>query len=452
MEYILILSHFGNFFIAASAFILCLSIIVFVHEFGHYFIGKVCGIHAEVFSVGFGPVLFSMNDKNGTKWQIAAFPFGGYVKFLGEKSPASNPSLNMQDGREVIFIQNDIYKRASMNGAPLWARFSTVAAGPSFNFIFSGIIFFLIYMNQGVTKLPLTVGKVYDSPIENIFKSGDIIKSINDVQITDDLSVIGNLLENSFTHNEFTYVVERSGQVITLENIIQSPPRIAQVLPKSAAISAGLEKGDIILTLNSEEINSFNQIKNFVEKSAGETLKVKFWRNGEVRTTQLNPFIVDVPDETGAFERIYRIGIVSDYFPFEPEKERQFILVALRSSIESIYLIMEGSVKGLYHILFGNISSCNLSGPVSIAETSGQMVKQGGLNYFWFIAVLSTAIGMINLFPIPVLDGGHLLFFTIEAIVGKRPDPSIVNTFMTFGFFLLICLMLFSIYNDFLCP
>ena len=452
MEYTLVFSQFNNFLIAVSAFILCLSIIVFVHEFGHYFIGKVCGIHAEVFSVGFGPVLFSTNDKHGTKWQIAAFPLGGYVKFLGDKSPASNPSLNMQDGQDVIFNHNDNLKRGSMHGAPLWARFSTVAAGPAFNFVFSGIIFFLIYVNQGVTKLPLTVQKVYESPLENKLQSGDIIKSINDVQIKNDLSIIGNMLESSFTHNVATYVVERSGRLITLENIIQSPPRIAQVLPKSAAISAGLEKGDIILSLNSEKINSFNQIKKFVEKSEGETLQVKFWRDGEVRATQLTPLIVDVPDETGAFERIYRIGIVSDYFPFEPETTKQSILVALRNSVESIYLIMEGSVKGLYHILFGNISSCNLSGPISIAETSGQMAKQGGLNYFWFIAVLSTAIGMINLFPIPVLDGGHLLFFAVEAVIGKKPNPSIVNTFMTLGFFLIICLMLFSIFNDFLCP
>ena len=110
------------------------------------------------------------------------------------------------------------------------------------------------------------------------------------------------------------------------------------------------------------------------------------------------------------------------------------------------------SVTGFCHILFGNISSCNLSGPISIAETSGQMVKQGGLNYLWFIAVLSTAIGMINLFPIPVLDGGHLLFFTIEAVIGKKPNPSIINIFMTIGFLLLIALMVFSIFNDFICP
>ena len=162
--------------------------------------------------------------------------------------------------------------------------------------------------------------------------------------------------------------------------------------------------------------------------------------------------IVDVPTEEGGFERIYRIGIVSDYFPFQPATEKQSIWWAFISSIESIYLIMEGSVKGLYHILFGNISSCNLSGPISIAETSGQMVKQGSLNFLWFIAVLSTAIGMINLFPIPVLDGGHLMFFTVEAIIGKKPNQNIVNTFMTVGFALLVALMMFSLFNDFLCP
>ena len=113
---------------------------------------------------------------------------------------------------------------------------------------------------------------------------------------------------------------------------------------------------------------------------------------------------------------------------------------------------MEGSIKGLYHILFGNISSCNLSGPISIAETSGQMVKQGGLSYLWFIAVLSTAIGLINLFPIPVLDGGHLMFFTCEAVLGKKLDPRIMSSFMTIGLMFLVILMLFALLNDFFCP
>ena len=139
MEYTLLFPQFSNLVITVLAFILCLSIIVFVHEFGHYIIGKVTGIHAEVFSIGFGPVIVSIYDKQGTKWQIAAFPLGGYVKFLGDKDPAGGLDPN------ISFSNKQSVQRRSMHGAPLWARFMTVAAGPVFNFVFSGIIFFLIY-------------------------------------------------------------------------------------------------------------------------------------------------------------------------------------------------------------------------------------------------------------------------------------------------------------------
>ena len=446
MEYTFFFPQFGNFVITLLAFVLCLSVIVFVHEFGHYFIGKLSGIHAEVFSIGFGPVIISVYDKRGTKWQLAAFPLGGYVKFLGDKNPASSPDPEIDKRDE----QNPL--RKSMHGAPLWARFITVAAGPLFNFIFSGLIFFLIFMDQGMTKLPLTVDKTFDTPYEQKFEKGDVVRSVNGLKINNDLKKLNDQLGGVFANEPLTYVVERNGILITLENIIQNPPRISQVLPKSSAISAGLEKGDLILSLNSREIKNFNEIKDFVEASQGEGFIVEYWREGLVYETRLTPQIVDVPIETGGFERIYRVGIVSDYFPFQPAMTKQSISWAFLSSIKSIYLIMEGSVKGLYHIVFGNISSCNLSGPISIAETSGQMVKQGSLNYLWFIAVLSTAIGMINLFPIPVLDGGHLMFFTVEALIGRKPNQKIVNTFMALGFALLVGLMLFSVLNDFLCP
>ena len=446
MEYTFFFPQFGNFVITVLAFFLCLSVIVFVHEFGHYFIGKLSGIHAEVFSIGFGPVIISAYDKRGTKWQLAAFPLGGYVKFLGDKNPASSP------GPEIDKRDEQNLLRKSMHGAPLWARFITVAAGPLFNFIFSGLIFFLIFMDQGMTKLPLTVDKTFDSPYKQKFEKGDVVRSVNGLKIKNDLKKLNDQLGGVFDNEPLTYVVERNGILITLENIIQNPPRISQVLPKSSAISAGLEKGDLILSLNSREIKNFNEIKEFVEASQGEGFIVEYWREGLVYETRLTPQIVDVPIESGGFERIYRVGIVSDYFPFQPAMTKQSISWAFLSSIKSIYLIMEGSVKGLYHIVFGNISSCNLSGPISIAETSGQMVKQGSLNYLWFIAVLSTAIGMINLFPIPVLDGGHLMFFTVEALIGRKPNQKIVNTFMALGFALLVGLMLFSVLNDFLCP
>ena len=446
MEYTFFFPQFGNFVITVLAFVLCLSVIVFVHEFGHYFIGKLSGIHAEVFSIGFGPVIISSYDKRGTKWQLAAFPLGGYVKFLGDKNPASSPDPEIDKRDE----QNSL--RKSMHGAPLWARFITVAAGPLFNFIFSGLIFFLIFMDQGMTQLPLTVDKTFDTPYKQKFEKGDVVRSVNGLKINNDLKKLNDQLGGVFANKPLTYVVERNGILITLENIIQNPPRISQVLPKSSAISAGLEKGDLILSLNSREIKNFNEIKDFVEASQGEGFIVEYWREGLVYETRLTPQIVDVPIETGGFERIYRVGIVSDYFPFQPAMTKQSISWAFLSSIKSIYLIMEGSVKGLYHIVFGNISSCNLSGPISIAETSGQMVKQGSLNYLWFIAVLSTAIGMINLFPIPVLDGGHLMFFTVEALIGRKPNQKIINTFMALGFVLLVGLMLFSLLNDFFCP
>ncbi len=217
-------------------------------------------------------------------------------------------------------------------------------------------------------------------------------------------------------------------------------------------MSAGLKKGDVILSINSEKISNFNQIKKFVEASMGEALMVEYWRKGLVYQAELKPLIVDVPVESGGFERIYRIGIASSPLPFEPAIQKQSFYVALFNSINNIYLVITNSFSGLYHILFGNISTCNLSGPISMGEISGDMIKQGLTTYLWTIAAFSTAIGLINLFPIPVLDGGHLLFFTIEAVIGKKPNPSIVNSLMTLGLFLLIGLMLFSIFNDFLCP
>ena len=446
MEYTLFFPQFSNLVITVLAFVLCLSIIVFVHEFGHYFVGKLSGIHAEVFSIGFGPVIMSKYDKRGTKWQIAAFPLGGYVKFLGDKNSASvpDPKINFEDDQNSL--------RKSMHGAPLWARFITVAAGPIFNFIFSGLIFFLIFMSQGTTRFPITVEKPFDAPYEQKFVKGDIVRSVNGVPVENDLSEFVNFTGNSFSNEFLTYVVERNGRLVALNNVVQNPPRISQVLPKSSAIIAGFKKGDFILAINSKKITNFKQIKEAVEASEGKVLSVEYMRKGSVYETDLKPLIVDVPTDTGGFDRIYRIGIVSDYFPFMPATTNQSISQSFVNSIESIYLIIEGSIKGLYHILFGNISTCNLSGPISIAETSGQMVKQGSTSYLWFIAVLSTAIGMINLFPIPVLDGGHLMFFTVEAILGKKPNQNIVNTFMTLGFVLLVGLMLFSLFNDFLCP
>ena len=266
MEYTLFFPQFSNLVITVLAFVLCLSIIVFVHEFGHYFVGKLSGIHAEVFSIGFGPVLISKYDKRGTKWQIAAFPLGGYVKFLGDKNSASAPDLKRN------FEDDQSFLRRSIHGAPLWARFMTVAAGPIFNFVFSGLIFFLIYMNQGTTTFPLTVDKLFEAPYKQKFEEGDIVRSVNGIPAETDLTEFVSSVGNSFSEEFLTYVVERNGRLVTLNNVVQNPPRVSQVLPKSSAIMAGLKKGDFILSLNSIKISNFNQIKESVEASEGDVL------------------------------------------------------------------------------------------------------------------------------------------------------------------------------------
>tara|TARA_B100001173_G_C15874227_1_gene498643 strand:- start:33 stop:893 length:861 start_codon:yes stop_codon:yes gene_type:complete len=284
-----------------------------------------------------------------------------------------------------------------------------------------------------------------------MLKVGDVVKSINGVQIETEPNDIGIILNSNFNSDGITYVVERDGRLVSLENVIQNPPRIASVFPKSAAMSAGLKKGDLILSLNSEKISNFNQIKKFVEASKGEALTVKYWRKGLVYETELKPLIVDVPVESGGFERIYRIGIASSPLPFEPAIQKQSFFAALFNSIDNIYSVITNSFSGLYHILSGNISTCNLSGPISMGEISGHMIKQGPIFYLWTIAAFSTAIGLINLFPIPVLDGGHLMFFTVEAVMGKKPNQNIVNNFMIVGFILLVGLMVFALSNDILC-
>ena len=274
-------------------------------------------------------------------------------------------------------------------------------------------------MDQGITKVPVTVHKLFEMPYHQKLVKGDIIKSINGIEIKSNLNSFAKELEETSNSNFVTYFVERDESLIKLENVNQNPPLIAQVLPKSAAISAGLKKGDVVISINSKKVNNFGQIKDFVETSDGETLKIEYWRKGVINFTELKPVIGDGPQSNGDFDRSYRIGIVGEYFPFEPVSARESPWRAAVSSAQSTYLIIEGSVKGVYHIIIGNISRCNLSGPISIAETSGQMVQQGGLNFLWFIAVLSAAIGMINLFPIPALDGGHLMFFAFEAVLVK---------------------------------
>ncbi len=436
----------GGFLHPAISFIISLSIIVFVHEYGHYIVGKWTGIKADVFSVGMGPVILSRVDKNGTTWQLAAIPFGGFVKFKGD----ANISSSHADSKTTAFKKNDL--RATLNGAPLWARTATVAAGPIFNFVFSIIIFFSLFVSVGQVREPLTISKINPLPFLNQLKEGDEIISISGYELSSDSS-IRNLLENieHSEKNSMKYKVRREGEIFYLLGPPIDLPRVSGLVPLSAAVEAGLNSGDVISEINGEPINKFNQLKDAVEKSTGSPINLTVWREEEIFQTTITPKREDIPQPEGGFITKWRIGIIGSIYPFELLTESIPVLQAFQLALYQTYSIITSSVNGLYHIISGNISTCNLSGPIEIAEISSHMAKEGLQSFIQTLALFSAAIGFMNLLPIPVLDGGHLVFFAYEAIFKKPPNQKAFSALMTIGLALVLFFMMFAIFNDYFC-
>ena len=428
------------------SFIVSLSIIVFVHEYGHYIVGKWTGIKADVFSVGMGPVVLSRVDKNGTTWQLAAIPFGGFVKFKGD----ANISSSHLDPKTSAYNKSDL--RATLHGAPLWARTATVAAGPVFNFVFSIIIFFSLFVSVGQVREPLTISKINPLPFINQLKEGDEIISISGYQLSS-ASSIKNMLEyiENIDKKSIEYEVRRNGEIFNLSGPPVDLPRISGLVPLSAAVEASLNAGDVILEINGEPINKFNQLKEAVEKSAGSPINLTVWREEKIFQTTIVPKREDIPQPEGGFITKWRIGIIGSIYPFELLTESIPVLQAIKLSFFQTYSIITSSINGLYHIIAGNISTCNLSGPIEIAEISSHMAKEGLQSFIQTLALFSAAIGFMNLLPVPVLDGGHLVFFAYEAIFKKPPNQKAFSALMTVGFAFILFFMMFAIFNDYFC-
>jgi regulator of sigma E protease len=440
-----LIPQFGGIAFTLVAFIAALSIIVAIHEYGHYIVGRWTGIHAEVFSLGFGPVLLSRTDRHGTRWQVAALPFGGYVKFLGDADAASGKDPAAIDALDVE------ERRRSMHGAPLWARALTVAAGPAFNFILSILVFalFLVFTGRAVDEPRVGAQVALPADVAQ-FESGDLILTMEGQPVTAfaDLFSIAETLEPS---PSVAYTVERDGAQIEVEAAFPLVPLVQSVAPQSAAIAAGLREGDLIRAVNGEPIHAFRQLRDAVDAAEGAPLDLTIWRAGEDIEVTLTPRRTDLPTPDGGFETRWLIGVTGG-LSFEPVRENVGPLAALGYGAEQTLFVVQSSLSGLWHMITGAISSCNLQGPIGIAETSGAAASQGIDNFIWFIAVLSTAVGLLNLFPIPVLDGGHLVFHAYEAVAGKPPSDKALRVFMTIGLTLLLSLMLFALTNDIFCP
>ncbi len=446
MDLIGLIPSFGGLLWTLIAFVVALSVIVAVHEYGHYIVGRWSGIKAEVFSIGFGPVLWSRRDRHGTTWQVAALPLGGYVKFLGDASAASDKA------DEAVMARLDkTERRHTMHGAPLWARAATVAAGPAFNFILSIVVFTGIVMAQGTARDPLTVATVATLPGEaQGLLPGDVILAVEG-QEAPGVEGFGAFIESLPPQPVFDWTVARGGAEVTVAAPYPYPPLVGGVSPQSAALAAGLRTGDVIVAVDGDAIWTFDQLREKVDGSGGGELQLTVWRDGETLPVTLTPRRMDLPLQEGGFETRWLIGVNGGLF-FTPETETPGVFEAMSYGANQVMFVIRSSLSGLYHMAVGAISTCNLQGPIGIAETSGAAASQGWLSFIWFIAVLSTAVGLLNLFPIPILDGGHLVFHAYEALAGRPPSDRVLRVMMGMGIGLMGLLMVFALTNDLFCP
>ncbi|PCD75800.1 RIP metalloprotease RseP [Pseudothioclava arenosa] len=441
------LGGFADLLYTIVSFVIALSVIVTVHEYGHYIIGRISGIKAEVFSLGFGPKLISRVDKQGTRWQIAAIPLGGYVKFLGDANAAS---AGVDEGAMAVLSPEE--RRHTMHGAPLWARAATVAAGPVFNFILSILVIAGLMMWSGTPTEKPAIATLIELPEgTGDLRPGDQIIAIEG-QETPDYDTINTLVEKLPSQPTLTWRIERDGvsQEITGPQLF--PPVLVGVAPSSAAYDAGILPDDVIVSIDGAPIWRFADLQAAVRAAEGKPLALEIWSpsSGETRPVTLSARRTDLPVGDGVFETRWLIG-ANGGFVFEPETRPTAISDALIGGVRQTWGIVAQSISGLKAMILKQISSCNLSGALRIAESSAAAAKGGMPDFIWFIAVLSTAVGFLNLLPIPVLDGGHLMFHLWEGITGKPPSDKVLNALMAMGLSLVLTLMLFGLWNDLFC-
>ena len=352
--------------------ILVLMLVVFIHELGHFQIGRWCGVQIQTFSIGFGKELFGFNDKYGTRWKLSAIPLGGYVKFVGDENAASLPKASEQPEAER--------DKTLFHDADVWKRTAIVAAGPIANFILAIAIFAVVFATLG---RPITA------------------------------------------------------------------PRIDELTPGGAAEAAGFLPGDLIVEIDGKPIESFSQIQQIVTLAAGNKLTVIVDRGGERITLTPTPERREMPDGLGGTQRIGIIGITRNMGEGDLVYKRFGPLEAVVEGVKETGHIIERTMTYIGRLFAGRETADQLSGPIRVAQVSGVIAESGGLPALLHLsAILSVSIGLINLFPIPMLDGGHLVFYAIEAIRGRPVSQRAQEIGYRIGLALVIMLFVFVTFND----
>jgi len=421
--------------LALLSFVVAVLIIVTVHELGHYLVGRWRGIGADVFSVGFGPELLSVTDRRGTRWRLAAIPFGGYVRFRGDASPASAPSGTRAPG--------------TFEAASLWSRTLTVAAGPAANFLFAILVIAGSVLWSGVPSEEARVGALRAHPVPSGLQEGDLVLSVagRPVEGVRELMEISSDLPPGYA---LPWGVERGGERETVMAPRPMSPLLERVGPLTPAYRAGLLPGDVIVARDGEQISDFSDLRARVLDSEGAEMLLLVWRDGRAIEIRVRPELTDQPAPGGGFETRWVLGVGAG-LPFELAMRRPGPLEAVSIGAERTWGVVHLTGSALANIVTGAISHCNIRGVISMGEASGATAAQGAGTFVMFLALLSVTIGFMNLLPIPTLDGGHLALYAWEAVRGRAPSPRVTSAMMAAGMVLLIGLMALGLINDLTC-
>ena len=355
-------------------FFFVLMLVVFIHELGHYLVGRWCGIHATEFAVGFGPELIGFTDRRGTRWKLCAIPLGGYVRYLGDLNVASQPA-----GQEALAEMPPEDRSRSFPAAALWKRAAAVAAGPAFNFILAIIIFMGVFMAYGRERVD---------------------------------------------------------------------PVVTAVSEASAASDAGFAVGDRLLRADGSVIESFGDLQRYVQPRAERDITFVVERDGAEVELVATPRRVEREDQFGNKLSVGLLGIRADRSDANVTTERYGPIGAFGEAVKETGFVIERTGGYLYDVVVGREKADQIGGPIRVAQVSGQVATLGFVALVNLAALLSISIGLLNLLPIPILDGGHLLFYAFEAVLGRPLSPTTQEWSFKVGLFLILSLMVFATWND----
>ena len=355
-------------------FIVLIVIVVFIHEYGHYYFAKRFGVGVTDFSIGFGKEMFGWNDKSGTRWKVCVIPLGGYVKFFGDRnvySQADNEKIIKEYSKEdqdKLFVLKPLYQRALI-----------VFGGPLANFLLAILIFFSVY---------------------------------------------------TFAGKDFT------------------PAVINEVQKDSPAMVAGLKDNDIVVSIDGNEVKSIMEVSKYIMMSTDEFINFTVNRYDQDLTFRVKPNIVEGEDNLGNKISKRMVGIKLGAYNNEVNHVKLGPAKALFYAVNEVYYVSTSSLKYIGSMIVGNGDTSQLGGPIRIAKISGQVAEFGILPFISLMAYISISLGLINLFPIPMLDGGHLMFYGIEKVLGRPLSQKTQEGFFRIGLFLLLSLMFFTTFND----